>query len=201
MYTTLHREWKLQVSSSSSNTRTITATHLKQNSDTEIHERLGEIYHALPSVIDRHRRNSQVRSLWAKGKFLAWKRRVLCLVLHVSSNTTRPKVQMKILEIKIHWTIPHRYCLWLQLKTKILICIILGIIFFSSSKKRESAGVVCRSTKIIDKDSPGKCSPRQTFALQNSECIFYKQTRTWYSEVTGDDVLPSRRSTYRPAGF
>lgn len=71
MYTTLHREWKLQVSSSSSNTRTITATHLKQNSDTEIHERLGEIYHALPSVIDRHRRNSQVRSLWAKGKFLA----------------------------------------------------------------------------------------------------------------------------------
>lgn len=54
-------EWKLRVSLSLSNAHT--ATHLKQNSDTEIHEWLGEIYHALPSVIDRHGCDSQVRSL------------------------------------------------------------------------------------------------------------------------------------------
>ena len=62
-------EWKLRVSLSLSNAHT--ATHLKQNSDTEIHEWLGEIYHALPSVIDRHGCDGQVRSLWAKGNFLA----------------------------------------------------------------------------------------------------------------------------------
>lgn len=68
-------EWKLRVSLSLSNAHT--ATHLKQNSDTEIHEWLGEIYHALPSVIDRHGCDGQVRSLWAKGNFLAWKHVVL----------------------------------------------------------------------------------------------------------------------------
>lgn len=70
-------EWKLRVSLSLSNAHT--ATHLKQNSDTEIHEWLGEIYHALPSVIDRHGCDSQVRSLWAKGNFLAWKHVVLTI--------------------------------------------------------------------------------------------------------------------------
>ena len=63
-----------------------------------------------------------------------------------------------------------------------------------STKERKRGKVVCRSRKT-DRP-PGKCSPRQTFALQNSECIFYKRTETWYSQVTADDVFPSRRSTY-----
>lgn len=80
-------EWKLRVSLSLSNAHT--ETHLKQNSDTEIHEWLGEIYHALPSVIDRHGCDGQIRSLWAKGKFLAWKHVVLTHQLSMFEKSYR----------------------------------------------------------------------------------------------------------------